>query len=236
MSEYPKVAIAILSRGFCDEFEKMLNAIDYPNKEVFVESSERDKDWGWDEARGYQHARQCASVRNKLMRRILVESDAQFILSLDDDVYCPPNVLSDLVSMKQPVSAAWVPVKRTLDGIWIAGTIKWNEPDVYIPCRKPRIAPDQTTPFMSVITPVDCSLWHRQLLEIVSFRAVRNVDRYHWLRRREMYLGECACAGEDLRKLGVLCAMSLNVICEHRREVEPPDHWVYPNHITKSTD
>lgn len=222
--EKPKIAIGILSRGLCDEFQKMLDAIEYPNKEVFLESGEPQRDWGYNNYT-YQHARRCASIRNRLMRRILVESDAEYILSLDDDVYCPPNVIEELVSMKQPVSAAWVPNK--FNDSWVAGQLKVDEEDVFIACRKPMLEPEQPTPFMSRITPVDCSLWKREVMERIQFRAEFKPLMWNYNRQRNMYSCECFSAGTDLLKLGILCAMSTRVVCKHKREVEYSDHPIH---------
>lgn len=218
----PKIAIVMPSKdGFSEEYQKMFDAIEYPKDklDVFVEKSPGEYDKDYDNVY-INHIQNCASVRNKARMKALLESDAEYFFYTDDDVYCPPNVLEELLWMKQPVCAGWVPSKFTNKRRWIAGYKKLDHTGIIVMPEHPFIEPQQTTPFMSVMTPVDCSLWRREITAMVRFRGDYG-KRYFVENQNEhsiVFTDECQAAGDDLLQLGILCAMSTRIVCDHERK------------------
>lgn len=216
----PKVAIVLPTiYEFTSEFKDRLESLTYPNRELFLETSVGKCDKNH-RNKHINHFQRCAWARNRARWRALL-SNPDYILYIDDDVYFPSNVIEELMEMNQPVSAAWVPAKNEKQGTWVAAQCKIDEPNTFIYPTRPMIEPEQKTPFMSVITPVDCSLWRAEVSERIRFRTDFQKRFFKHNNQRYSFAGECSCAGFDLREMGILCAMSTRVVCEHRREENP---------------
>lgn len=214
----PKVALAIPStHGLSKDYQSMINSLDYSNKEVFVAEGVGDEIEHLN--KNFIYAVKCASMRERARQKAL-KSDAEYILFLNDDVFMPSNTIKELLWMKQPVCAAWVASKNK--AYYLAGTWKWDKllgKRCFEHCMKPLIEPDQTTPFISLLCNLACSLWIRELAELVPIRCDFNAKNFLLSvkpRARRAFSSDSTCAGYDLQQLGVMTAMSTRVVCEHR--------------------
>jgi GT2 family glycosyltransferase len=179
----------------------------------------------------------CSANREALRQRILKESDADWILSLDSDVLPPPDVTERLLKTasdkrltKRTLDCVggWIPLKgkTTLIGMdretgkevsrdvvqrYIAGLVTDDGKFAYYDApRDYKTAP-------SDIAPLGCCLIRRELLERIPFESGCLPDQtmLEHPSGNRMWWGECLAFGLRAKEHGERVGLARDVICQH---------------------
>lgn len=205
----------------------------YPNLEVLLR---RDPSGDTKPANYKEVYERCSANREALRQRILKESDAEWILSLDSDVLPPVDVVERLLKTAQDKRltkrtiecvGGWIPLKgkTTLIGMgqdgqekkreevqrYIAGLVTDDGAFAYY--AEPREY--KTSP--SDIAPLGCCLIKRELLERTPFESgcLPHQTMKEHPSGRMMWYGECLAFGLRVRDQGERVGLARDVICQH---------------------
>jgi hypothetical protein len=156
----------------------------------------------------------CSRNRNEVRQRAL-ETDADYVLFLDDDIVIPRGTVSQLLSHRLPVVCGWYPIltvdtgdKRArtvfyVGGRWVADNTFFS----YTEVQKSVVKTDAVA--------MGCALVRRDVLEKIEFEAGINTFAVQANTQQQIVIGECGAFGSRCLDLGIQPYIDGSVVCEH---------------------